>query len=77
MTLGTLKQICEEHNIPDDVDLLSDSGWECDATNMNGAYYNAKENTIVFTQRISKYHDYFKNPDWKPIYGEIPDWEDE
>jgi hypothetical protein len=65
----------EEHNIPDDAKLMSDSGWECGAANMNGIYYNRDENVVVFRQRPSKYDKYFENPDWKLLYGELPDWE--
>ena len=39
MTFTVLKKVMEEHNIPDDAKLMSDSGWECGATNMNGIYY--------------------------------------
>ena len=67
MTLCELKQICEECNIPDDAILMSDSGWECSATDMNGVYYNAKTNTVVFTEHISKCDFYFNDPDWVVI----------
>ena len=51
MTFEILKKIIEKHNIPEDVELLSDSGWECSATPMDGVWYNAKLNEIQFTQR--------------------------
>lgn len=50
MTFAILKKIIEKHNIPEDVELLSDSGWECGATEMDGVWYNAKLNVIEFTQ---------------------------
>lgn len=50
MTFAILKKIIEKHNIPEDVELLSDSGWECGATVMDGVWYNAKRNEIQFTQ---------------------------
>ena len=50
MTFAILKKIIEKHNIPEDVELLSDSGWECSATEMDGVWYNAKLNEIQFTQ---------------------------
>ena len=75
MTLCALKQICEKHNIPDDVTLMSDSGWECDSTHMDGVYYNEKDNVIVFTQYPTSYDYYFKEPDWKLLYGEFPSWD--
>lgn len=44
---------------------MSDSGWECDATEIYGVYYNSKINTIVFTQ----YHPdkYDRDPDWERL----------
>jgi hypothetical protein len=56
MTLGKLKEILEKNNIPDNAILMSDSGWECDATDMNGIYYNKEKNIVVFTQGYDEYN---------------------
>lgn len=58
MTYGELKKILEDNNIPDSVKFESDSGWECDPTDMNGVFYNKDENTIIFTQNNSGYDSY-------------------
>ena len=50
MTLAKLKELCQQNNIPDDVELLSDSGWECSETNMDGVWYSKEAICIVFTQ---------------------------
>lgn len=50
MTFAEINKIIEENNIPHDVKLMSDSGWECSATDMDGVYYNREKNEIVFTQ---------------------------
>ena len=50
MTFEKLQQIIEENNIPLDVQLQSDSGWECCETEMNGVYYDSKEKRLIFTQ---------------------------
>lgn len=50
MTLQKLNELCSKHNIPKDVKLLSDSGWECGDTEMDGVYYCKQSNVIVFTQ---------------------------
>ena len=50
MTLAELNEICRQNNIQDDVTLLSDSGWECCETEMNGVWYSEIDNMIVFTQ---------------------------
>lgn len=60
MTFEELEKIISKNNIPKDVLLLSDSGWECDATDMNGVYYNEGKKTIVFTQSCSEYEQYDK-----------------
>lgn len=57
MTFEQLNKIIKENNIPENVHLLSDSGWECDATEMDGVYYNKKYNVIVFTQEISEKYE--------------------
>ena len=38
MTFKELQSLIEKYNIPEDVHLTSDSGWECDATEMNGVF---------------------------------------
>lgn len=48
MTLGKLKVILK--NVPDDAELLSNSGWECNETDMDGVWYNAELNEVHFTQ---------------------------
>ncbi|MBQ0111510.1 MAG: hypothetical protein KBT03_00100 [Bacteroidales bacterium] len=64
MKLNKLLELIEKHNIPKDVHLLSDSGWECSATQMNGVYYNQKENTLVFTQESGGHGNYYGKKDW-------------
>lgn len=67
MKLNKLLELINEHNIPDDVLLKSDSGWECGDTNMDGIYYNRKLNVIVLTQYISVSDYYFINSDWETL----------
>ena len=76
MTFKILKQIMNLYDIPEDVELISDSGWECGATDMDGVYYNEEENTIVFTQYATSYDHYFQDEHWKLVYGERQDWDD-
>ena len=40
MTVCELINIFKQNNIPNDAILMSDSGWECFATDMDGVYYN-------------------------------------
>jgi hypothetical protein len=55
MTFKELEDIMIKNNIPKNVKLMSDSGWECCATDMNGVFYRKKKNEIVFTQEPRHY----------------------
>ena len=50
MTYGELKCILDKNHIPDNTHLLSNSGWECGETEMNGVYYNPDRNEVWFGQ---------------------------
>ena len=50
MTLGKLIKIMKDNNIPDEAVLLSDSGWECGATDMDGIWYSESTNVVIFKQ---------------------------
>ncbi len=69
MTFELLSKIIEENNIPKNVHLLSDSGWECSETEMNGIFYNRKENKLMITQKGDWYDDWFRREGWELIYG--------
>lgn len=65
MTYEILSKIIEENSIPKAVKLMSDSGCEYDATEMNGVWYNREENTLIFTQDGCQYdYHYFKEAGW-------------
>lgn len=67
MTFAQLNKLIEIHHIPSDVTLMSDSGWECDATPMDGVYYDEEDNVIVFTQYIHSTDHYFDDKKWKAL----------
>lgn len=69
MTFELLSEIIEKNNIPKNVTLLSDSGWECCSTEMDGIYYNPKDNEIVFTQDGNEYESYHNDDEWKLLYS--------
>lgn len=70
ITFELLKKIIEEYNIPKTVHLLSDSGWECSETEMDGVFYNRNENKLVITQDGSYYdRAWFRKDGWELIYG--------
>lgn len=64
MTFKILDRLIKKYNIPQNVHLMSDSGWECNETEMNGVYYNKAENLIIFTQSFNEYEKYFGNEMW-------------
>ena len=64
MTVGELFNILKQNDIPDDAVLMSDSGWECCATDTDGVYYNKSKNTVVLTQKFSEYAYYHESNDW-------------
>lgn len=61
MNFEKLNALIDKYNIPSNVRMMSDSGWECDATDMDGVYYNKEQNILVFTQG-----------DGQEILGQIP-----
>lgn len=63
LSFKKLCKIIKNNNIPETVHLMSDSGWECGETEMNGILYNEKENIIVFKQDTNNLEEYYKN--WK------------
>lgn len=60
MTYEELTNIIEKNNIPKNVKLMSDSGWEFSETDMDGVYYDNLCNILIFKQDISHMdRDYF------------------
>lgn len=64
MTVENLFNIIKKYDIPNNAILVSNSGWECSETDMDGVYYNRIGNTVVFTQEFSKYDKYYNSPEW-------------
>lgn len=64
MTVNELLNVFKQYNISNNAILVSDSGWECSATNMDGVYYDKAGNTVVFTQEFNKYDKYYNSPYW-------------
>lgn len=50
MTFEQLSNIIAENNIPHNVELQSDSGWECCETDMDGVYYDEQNHRLSFNQ---------------------------
>lgn len=67
MTFKKLKELIEKYKIPSNVELLSDSGWECNETDMDGVFYNQKENHIIFTQQFEYSYQYSENKEYQKL----------
>ena len=67
MSFVELMKLLSQNNVPVDVRFMSDSGWECGPTEMDGVYYNKVENLIVFTQGGGKYDEYWNAEGWTPL----------
>lgn len=63
MTFDELQNYIARSNIPQGVKLMSDSDWECNATTIDGAFYNERKNVIVLTQDDNE-DDYTRNVDF-------------
>jgi len=76
MTFAALKEIIDKNKIPDNVLLLSHSGWECCATHMNGIWYCKNKNVIVVTQGDDIEFDYKEKQDDlnEVVRGYFKDW---
>ena len=47
-------ELVNKYNIPVDCDLMSDSGWECDSTDIDGFIYLPKQNKLIGYQHSSE-----------------------
>lgn len=74
MNFSKLKEVLDKNNIPYDVDLLSDSGWEGGETGMGSIYYSKEDNAIIFRQGDEYEKERAYN---KKIYKLIYDEKDE
>jgi hypothetical protein len=71
LTFEELTYLINKYKIPHNVRLLSDSGWECSATDMCGVYYNKQRNIIVFTQEFNEFEkNYTQEYGWIKLIGE-------
>ena len=67
LKLSDLTEILQRyHHIPEDVVLVSDSGWEGGQTSMDGIYYNQAEKTICFTHGYGE--EMYHEPEWSLLW---------
>lgn len=51
--------------VPADCTVMSNSGWECDPTDIGGIWYNKRENEVHLTQGGKVQNEF----GYKPIFG--------
>lgn len=71
MTFDLLQKILKYYNIPENVKMKSDSGWEANPIDMDGIWYNFQQNTIVFTRHGDVRDNYGHIDGWRCLYGTI------
>jgi hypothetical protein len=68
LTFEELTYLINKYKIPHNVRLQSDSGWECNETDMCGIYYNKEKNIIIFTQTFDKFErEYTEENGWTKL----------
>ena len=65
MTIGMLNRIIENFHLPPDTEIQTDSGWECDPTEVDMVYYNSKTKVLMLTRRCGNCKAYEEDSDWK------------
>jgi hypothetical protein len=55
MEVRDFLNVLKKYNIPEDVKILSNSGWECGATDIEAIYYNKEKNSITLVQGDTMY----------------------
>ena len=68
INVGTLIGIFINNQIDNNAVIMTDSGWECDETEVNMVYYNAKTNVIMLTRKYGNYETYEDSDDWKLLW---------
>lgn len=72
MTFIELSNLIEKNNIPKDVKLMSDSGCEYCEIEMNGVWYNAELNTIIFMEgRYMCCDNWYYEDGWVLLHGDL------
>ena len=70
MTIKDFYKIVQDNNIPDDVTMESDSGWQCCESDMDGVYYNEEEKRIIFTQNGDLFESHWYGQEgWKLLHS--------
>ena len=65
MNIENFKKLIEKYNIPEDIILQSDTGWECGYSDLSSIAYNKKEKRIVFLSDDTLIIPYYHTKDWQ------------
>ena len=68
LTIGVLIDIFINNQIDSNAAIMTDSGWECDETEVDMVYYNSKTNVVMLTRKYGNYEAYEDSDDWKLLW---------
>ena len=68
INVETLIGIFINNKIDSNAVIMTDSGWECDETEVDMVYYNSKTNVVMLTRKNGNYDVYEDSDDWKLLW---------
>jgi len=74
MTFFELKWLIEKNNIPENVAIMSNSGWECGATDVDAIYYSSSKNEIHLVQNVYGHESNYNEDMLRSFEDKVHDW---
>lgn len=68
ITVGNLMGLITANNIDEHATVMTDSGWECDETEVDMIFYNPKTKVLMFTREYGNALVYEESDDWKLLW---------
>lgn len=68
ITVGVLIELLISNGIDSKAAIMTDSGWECDETEVDAIYYNPKPNVLMLTRKFGNEQAYADCDDWELLW---------
>lgn len=68
ITVGVLIELLTSNGIDPKAAIMTDSGWECDETEVDAIYYNSKTNVLMLTRELGNEYVYADCDDWELLW---------
>lgn len=68
ITVGVLIELLISNGIDSKAAIMTDSGWECDETEVDAIYYNPKTNVLMLTRKFGNEQAYADCDDWELLW---------